>query len=669
MIRIVGVALLSLVLAASGMGLAINRYLYDFHLSRLTSSALPEEIVLVTLDDNSFDVLADEGLNWPFPRQVHGRLIDHLKGQGAKAVFLDIIFDLPSGYGEEDDFLFASYLEELPVILAAEYGPESMIPPLPFFFDAGALVGNVYTPLDSDGFIRVMNGALRLPETFLEAMRYYCGGFSLTLDQQQTDSFANDMATAENVIQNLFSDNARPPGYINFSGPAGTIPSLSYYEVLNPDLLNLNPDFFRDKIVFVGKTITASITPGRQADVFLAPFDRSFMAGVEIRAQALASQLSGKTRYLISPLFFLGLFLLWTFLASFLMERIKGPAKSGVLLIGIVAMAEGGFILAFQRLLVVPIAPFFLFPLLNYGLQLGRRYIKERDARLNVQNQLFHYLPERVARHVMKSPLQLAMPEDRKTITLLFADIAGFTTLSEKEPPDVVIPLLQEHLGDMTKAIFNQEGTLDKYLGDGIMAFWGAPEEQENHADLALQAAVDMLSSLDQANAGRRQRNLPELSLRIGLHTGEAIVGNIGSSRFIDYTAIGDTVNTASRIEGSGKYLGTRLTITDACVKALVGGRPDSLFQVARVGVKGRDKPITLYTMAAEGERDCFKRLLKVMAAMDSNDLAYAETILKEIVETHPDFGPAQFHLKYLQEQGVPQTDQDGFSFWKLEGK
>ena len=224
---------------------------------------------------------------------------------------------------------------------------------------------------------------------------------------------------------------------------------------------------------------------------------------------------------------------------------------------------------------VLQVGPFLIFSSLYFVYTALEGYIRERDAKLLIRAQLFRYLPERVARHMMSQPFRMAMAGDRSEITVLFADLARIPTLSEALPTNAVITLLQSHLKDMTETIFAHEGTLDKFLGDGIMAFWGAPDPQENQADLAIAAAFEMLQRVEAANDERERAGLPKLSMRIGLHSGTAVVGNVGSSLYIDYTAIGDTVNTASRTEGINKFFGTNMLVSDACL-AKAGKRDET---------------------------------------------------------------------------------------------
>lgn len=673
------ISLLAVLLAASPAGWYLDRVVYDDNVVRLNRAPVPEDVVIVALDDITFDVMADEmdGLVWPYPRSFHAAVLEHLADAGAKAVFLDIILDLESGFGPDDDAVLKTALGRIPTVLAGEYAPGTVIGPLPGLVDAGGIPANVTIPLDVDHKARFMKAADPFPRSFAEAVRYYTGNllpgfFSSGSGMARTGRDESDsVPSVEQALARLASrTNALPaPGFIHFYGPAGSFETLSYFEVVNKDLFADHAHRFTDRVVFVGRTIRASVTPDEQPDVFAVPYGNTMMAGVEIHANAYASLIHGQTRYRAASRVMLPAMILWFVLTFLVLNRISSPWTGFLSTAGSLGGLKLCNYFLYMHHLVWMVSPFAFFTVICYGTSLVRHYVKERDRRLFTQAQLFHYLPGRVAAHVLRHPQKLAMAGDRKQITLLFGDIAGFTTLSETHAPEVIIPLLQEHLRDMTQAIFDHDGTLDKYIGDGIMAFWGAPEDQENHADLALAAAVAMLVSLDQANRKRQAGGRDGLHLRIGLHTGEAVVGNIGSDLFIDYTAIGDNVNTASRIEGAGKYFGTRLTISGECLAALTGNPGVPVTRLGNVAVKGRKTPVALFTVADDMTAPAHRALVPFFDCMDSGQFDKARICLGTVLEVYPDFGPALFHQARFQSDNRPLLSDGHLWYWQLEGK
>jgi len=392
------------------------------------------------------------------------------------------------------------------------------------------------------------------------------------------------------------------------------------------------------------------------------------MPGVEIHANALASLLKSEFRYLVPSLSFVLVFFLFSLLFGFLLNRLSGPWTAMALSVVGIAGVEIVSLGLFQFKYVLPVIPLALVVILLWAEMTARRYLKERDEKLLVKGQLFQYLPAKVARHVLAQPQRLAMSGDRSRLTILFADLAGFTSLSESLGAEEIVPILQEHLGGMTEIIFEHEGTLDKYLGDGIMAFWGAPEQQDDQANLALSAGKEMLKQLELHNRVRRSVGKPALKMRVGIHTGDAVVGNIGSRLFIDYTAIGDSVNTASRIEGVNNFFGTTLLVSESTRAALSQPQAAELRCVARVTVKNRKSPLSVFTLPGD-DRDSYDALENYLAALDRKDIGSAQRTLDDLSGSSAEFPPLVFYLERKQAGEFPEYDEDGLAYFKLESK
>jgi adenylate cyclase len=215
-----------------------------------------------------------------------------------------------------------------------------------------------------------------------------------------------------------------------------------------------------------------------------------------------------------------------------------------------------------------------------------------RDA--TAKEQLARFLSPELVEQVMSEPKLLQRSTERRTATVIFTDIRGFTKFSEKMSPEKVVEFLNEFLEEMTVAIMDHKGMLDKYIGDAVMGVFGVPFYADDHALRALRAAVDMRDRLHRLNVKLIQRGLPELSIGIGLHTGELLIGSIGSSRRLDYTVIGDTVNVASRIEGMTRSYPVEILLSDATREAIAGAA--ILHRIATVQVKNRVEPLTLWS-------------------------------------------------------------------------
>ena len=203
------------------------------------------------------------------------------------------------------------------------------------------------------------------------------------------------------------------------------------------------------------------------------------------------------------------------------------------------------------------------------------------------------YMSGTVINHLLEHPEKLQLGGERRRVTLFFSDLAGFTTISERLSPETVVGLLNDYLSAMTEIILDEEGTVDKFEGDAIMAFWGAPLDQPDQAARACRAALRQQAALKELNRQFAGLNLPPLAMRIGLNTGDAIVGNLGSVKRFDYTVIGDTVNLASRLEGVNKFYGSYIMASETTMAACAGAV--EFRELDLVAVKGKEQAIRVF--------------------------------------------------------------------------
>jgi len=241
--------------------------------------------------------------------------------------------------------------------------------------------------------------------------------------------------------------------------------------------------------------------------------------------------------------------------------------------------------------------------------------LKERQAR-EIHSMFSNYVSPRIVQELLKSPSKATLGGQRKELTMLFADLVGFTTFSEHRPAEEVVGQLNEYLHAMTDVIFRWNGTLDKFVGDEIVVFWGAPLDQPDHAELALQCALEMRARLMELQIQWKTSGKPILDNGIGINTGLALVGNIGAEgKKMDYTMIGDQVNLAARFQGLTRTLGHPILLTEFTATKLAldadRGTPDpkrrwidqiQLRKLQVVTVKGRQKPVAAYTVECQGE-------------------------------------------------------------------
>ncbi|HYE93345.1 MAG TPA: adenylate/guanylate cyclase domain-containing protein, partial [Terriglobales bacterium] len=275
----------------------------------------------------------------------------------------------------------------------------------------------------------------------------------------------------------------------------------------------------------------------------------------------------------------------------------------------------------------------------------GYAYVTEGRERRFLRDAFSRYLAPDVVEALVAQPGRLTLGGETREVTVMFADVAGFTTLAEGRDPGEVVLLMNECFEQLTGVIQRHGGTVDKFIGDAVMAFWNAPVAQADHAARALVAARELLEAVARVNAGWSERNLPKLGMRVGLATGQAVVGNVGSQTKFNYTVMGDTVNLASRVEGAAKVYGTASLVVDATVAA-AGANAIPVRELDRLRVKGRGEAVTVFEVLT-GAPDDFARAeamrayAKGLEAYRACAFAEAEAQFDAALKLVPDDGPS----------------------------
>lgn len=547
---------------------------YDLLHDIRPDSPQPAEIVLVTIDEPSFSELQ---LQWPWPRSLHARLIDLLTEAGASAVGFDILFSEPSR-PDEDRALAEAIGRAGKVVLASDisvsgnaaFQQEMLIEPLDMLRQH-AVTGLVTVPLDRDFVVR----------------RFYETGSGERL-------FAEQIALLHTKKKTPIPAGA----YIHFSAGPGTIPSVSYYQALDPKQY-LPGDFFRGKTVLVGRAAAASPEPDKGlVDYFATPFlfsNNRLMSGVELHAVMASNIMRDRFvmrvgTFLLAPLFlFLGL------IAGLLQLRWQ-PFWSAIAAVSGAVIYTGLVYYAFamQRIWLpttAAVVPFVL-SYAGFGMQ---AYLQSERKKKEIKKAFSKYLSPSVLKSVLADPENLKLGGEKVEASILFSDIAGFTTISENCEPEVISHLINTYMTAMTGIILKYDGTIDKFIGDAIMAFWGAPVPDPDHAMNACRTAVEMQDRLITLRGELKQSGLPEISVRIGINTGMVIAGNMGSADLFDYTVIGDAVNLASRLEGANKQFGTGIMISRFTYEQ-VADRVEARM-LGRIAIKGKAEEVEVYEL------------------------------------------------------------------------
>jgi len=310
---------------------------------------------------------------------------------------------------------------------------------------------------------------------------------------------------------------------------------------------------------------------------------------------------------------------------------------------------------------------------LSFTLAAAFSYATEGRQKLYIRRMFGQYMSETVINHLLEHPEKLQLGGERRRVTLFFSDLAGFTTISERLSPETVVSLLNDYLSSMTEIILNEAGTVDKFEGDAIMAFWGAPLDQPDQAPRACRAALRQQAALKELNRQFAGLNLPPLSMRIGLNTGDAIVGNLGSAKRFDYTVIGDTVNLASRLEGVNKFYGSYIMASEATVAACAGAV--EFRELDLVAVKGKEQAIRVFEvlgLTGELEPELIRRRQDFVQALElyrQCRFPEAGAGFEAILTENPEDGPARTYRDRCRrfQEAPPPADWD--TVFRPEGK
>jgi adenylate cyclase len=441
---------------------------------------------------------------------------------------------------------------------------------------------------------------------------------------------------------------------INYLGPAGLIPTYSAAAVLNG---SLPAGALKDKIVLVGATAVGIY------DLRVTPFSGNF-PGVEVQATIMDNLLQGN--FIRTPPFGLAIMLLILVGLAVILGLILPRLSAAWALIFTLLVMESYvglnyYLFSRQGLELALFYPLGLIVLVYLGVTM-QRFLAEERERERIRKTFESYVAPAVVQEMLKHPEQLRLGGERREISILFTDIRGFTTMSENLDPEALVSLLHDFLNPMSNIIINQGGTIDKYMGDAIMALFGAPLVQADHPRMACRAALEMAAILAALNQEWAGQGRPPLRIGVGVNTGPVAVGNMGSDRLFDYTAIGDNVNLASRLEGLNKFYGTNILISETTAQALENGF--ILRDVDQVRVKGKAQAAHIYELLGEGEPNPeLARFVELyhqgLALYRKGRFAECLTAFGRALEVRPDDAVCQRYVTLAQKHQVTPPAPD----------
>jgi len=555
-----------------------------------------DQVVVVAIDEASIKQIGP--LAWP--RTVHAQLLDRLAE--AKAVAFDITFGAERQ--ADEDMAFAEAIAEHGrVVLASKFyferdedGDMAQVfePPIPVLLQATQGLGFVNTPSDPDQVVR------RISLVDVNTFENFCfPSLGLAAALMAQDLNPADIKIVPGYL--IIADKMIPISPINqalpkFWGPRQTFTTVSYGDIISG---KTDPQFFHDKIVLIGYSTQ------EEHDVYPTPFTTSNMMlkgspptpGVEIHASVVQSFLSNLWFKQLPPLVNLVFLLLVILLTAWAVAG-RGPGKGllGTVLVLIVVAVTAH--LAWRSYYWLNSGAPLIGVILTYTGVTGYDFLSAEMARRKTRAMFSRYVSASVVEELLTNPDDISLGGKKQVVTIMFADIRGFTAYSENKDPENVISRLNEYLTAMTDIIFRYGGTLDKYLGDGLMAFFGAPIYFADHVERAIKVAVEMQTAVENLNEKWVALGEVPLKVAVGINTGPAVVGNVGSPERMDYTLIGEDVNLASRVEALSKLFETLIVVSERSYNMLPEGEfKDSLYYLGEELVKGFTNPIACYSV------------------------------------------------------------------------
>lgn len=433
---------------------------------------------------------------------------------------------------------------------------------------------------------------------------------------------------------------------INYLGREGVVPHYSAVDVIRG---RIPPGELKDRIIIVGATAIGIY------DLRVTPFS-PVSAGINIHATVVDNILR---RSFIVQSFWTSLLdvfaiILLGLATGFFVSRLRAVPAFG-LTAGLTLIFIAVNFLIFSRFsvwlnLIYPL----LSILLSYVGVTVHKFLSEEREKKKVRSAFQYYLTSSVINEMLKDPSKLRLGGEKKELTVLFSDIRGFTSVSEVLTPEELVHLLNEYLTAMTDLVFKHDGLLDKYMGDAIMAVYGAPLDQPDHPVRACETALEMISVLDVLRVKWRQEGRPDLDIGIGLSSGAMVVGNMGSQMRFDYTVMGDRVNLGSRLEGLNKVYGTRIIVSEY-TRDLVRDQ-FALRELDSVRVKGKAIPVRIYELCGTiaGTKQETPEVIRLfeegLARYRDCDWDEASRLFREVLVARPDDGPARLYLARVEQ-------------------
>jgi adenylate cyclase len=599
---------------------------YDLRVAATARPSAPSSnIVLVAIDNESIRRMEPLVGRWPWPRLVHATMIDYLAAAGAKVIGYDVLFaerdirkfmvgDTEWTGDESDAALVESTKKAGNVIHAAEassaqladpsrelkanfdapalnvHPPDvgcvearpKVTPPFPALAQVSKAIGHTLFVFDPDGPVRrvspvVKSGDRTIPSFALATV--LSTGAVPTIRATVDDGMCGVMIPWRGPAENA----AGHPTFISY--PFYDV-FYSQQQILEGQKPGIDPALFKDRIVIVGATAEGL------HEAFTTPFARGEINGPEVHANLVDAFLANRS-IVRAPwqvtLALVAAAAITVGIAGAFLNAWWTSVVAAIFAVILVWLSVALFARGTWIELTVPV----LTLILAFVGDLSWKYFVEGREKRAVKKLFSRYVSKDVYEQLVANPSLAALGGARRHMTVLFSDIRGFTTMSEKGTPEDVVSQLNELFTRMVRDVFAHRGTVDKFVGDMIMALYGAPLDDEDHAEHAVQTALAMIATLADLNREWAERGKPQLDIGIGINTGDMIAGNVGSESIMSYTVIGDAVNLGARLESLNKEYGTRIIISES-TRGRLKGRYD-IHPLGDVIVKGKSQPVAIF--------------------------------------------------------------------------
>jgi adenylate cyclase len=681
---------ISVLLLVSGALKTFELKAFDLFSRSFNPSSSDGNVVIVEIDQHSVDSLSDLGINWPWPRQVYAPLVDYLSE--ADAVFIDMLYTEPSSYGIEDDAIFADAIKNasnvyIPIFMTDRNKVmsdsdnaflakheiigdidvhsiyDSVVTPIDALKAAATGTGNVMIKPDIDGVYR------RVP-LFFGIKQYKIPNFVLDyFFKEKRAQIRNRQLYIDNKHISL-TDNQLSLEFYRGREPFPTYSAAFVLESFQAEqegrIPTIERDYFKGKKVLIGPTAAGLYD--------LKPTSVSAVStGVMIHATTLDNLIH---KEFIRPLHIsvtLILIPLLCLMVCYFIIRHLSIAANILFLLTIMTLFLGTDALLFSNRIYLNITSPFSAILFSAIVSSVFSYATEGKERKFIKNTFSQYMDSKIVDYILENPGLIRPGGQRRRVTVFFTDIAGFTTMAEKLPPEQTAKILHTTLNAFSEVIIQNSGVIDKYIGDAIMAFWGAPLRSDDDELNACKTALQCSRSLDAINESFKAEGIEEINMRIGLNTGDAIVGNLGSDRLFDYTAVGDTVNLASRLEGANKLFRTRIIVSEDTLSNI---RDHFLVRgLGLIEVKGRALPVRIYELISEREeatreqKELETAFRKGLALFNKQDWDNAMTAFDMVLKALPGDGPSEYYRKWCTELSRQSELTEGWDIIKMTVK